>query len=87
MAKHLSELRAIPVFMYGQSYILAVEAWMAAPLFVLFGVSATVLKLPLLCVNLAVVLLVKSTNVYSHPSFRYQLSVRAMPSRSDTFGL
>jgi hypothetical protein len=57
MAKHLSELRAVPVFMYGQSYILAVEAWMAAPLFVLLGVSGTVLKLPLVVVNLAVVLL------------------------------
>ena len=33
MAKHLSELRALPVFMYGQNYILGVEAWMAAPLF------------------------------------------------------
>jgi hypothetical protein len=57
MAKHLSELRAFPVFMYGQSYILATEAWLAAPLFALLGVSATVLTLPLLAVNLAVVLL------------------------------
>jgi hypothetical protein len=57
MAKHLSELRAFPLFMYGQSYILAVEAWMAAPLFAVFGASALLLKLPLVFVNFAVVLL------------------------------
>jgi len=57
MAKHLSELRAFPVFLYGQTYMLGVEAWLAAPLFVLFGVSATVLKLPLLAMNLATALL------------------------------
>jgi hypothetical protein len=51
MAKHLAELRAFPLFMYGQSYILGVDAWMAAPLFALFGVSATLLKLPLLVIN------------------------------------
>jgi hypothetical protein len=40
--------------MYGQSYILGVEAWLAAPLFALFGTSATLLKLPLLGVDLAI---------------------------------
>jgi hypothetical protein len=43
--------------MYGQNYILAVEAWMAAPMFLLFGVSVQALKLPLLLVNAAVGLL------------------------------
>ena len=57
MAKHLSEGRAFPVFMYGQSYILGVQAWMAAPLFLLFGASVTSLKLPLLCINIAVAVL------------------------------
>ena len=57
MAKHLSELRAFPVFLYGQSYILGVEAWMAAPVFLLLGVSVTTLKLPLLAINLAVAIL------------------------------
>src|SRR4029079_19589262 len=52
MANHLAELRAFPLFMYGQSYILGVEAWMAAPLFMLAGPSATALKLPLLAINL-----------------------------------
>jgi hypothetical protein len=54
MAKHLAEGRAFPLFMYGQSYILGVEAWMAAPLFALFGASPLLLKLPLLLVNLAI---------------------------------
>jgi hypothetical protein len=54
MAKHLVERRAFPLFMYGQPYMLAVEAWLAAPLFLLAGPSATALKLPLLAMNLAI---------------------------------
>jgi hypothetical protein len=57
MAKHLAERRAWPLFMYGQSYMLAVEAWLAAPLFLLFGASVTALKLPLLAANVSVALL------------------------------
>lgn len=52
MAKHLSEGRAFPVFMYGQNYILAVEAWMAAPLFLIGGPSVALLKLPLVAISL-----------------------------------
>src|SRR5690242_13776914 len=52
MAKHIVEGRAFPVFMYGSSYILAVEAWLAAPLFALAGVSVAALKLPLVLINL-----------------------------------
>ena len=37
MAKHIVEGRAFPVFFYGQYYILGVEAWLAAPLFLLAG--------------------------------------------------
>jgi hypothetical protein len=57
MAKHLIEGRAFPVFMYGQNYILGVEAWLAAPVFLMAGVSAAALKFPLLLVNAAVGLL------------------------------
>jgi hypothetical protein len=57
MAKHLAEGRAFPVFMYGQNYMLAVEAWAAALVFLLAGVSVAALKLPLLLVNAAVGLL------------------------------
>src|SRR4029453_14369812 len=55
MAKHLAELRAFPVFLYGQTYMLGVEAWLAAPLFALFGASASALKLPLVAMNVAIV--------------------------------
>jgi len=57
MAKHLSELRAFPLFMYGQNYKLAVEAWLAAPVFLVAGVSVAALKLPLLAINLVVAFL------------------------------
>ena len=51
MAKHLLELRAFPVFMYGQNYMLAVESWLAAPVFLVAGMSPATLKLPLLAMN------------------------------------
>ncbi|HEX5475576.1 MAG TPA: hypothetical protein VFX12_13030 [Vicinamibacterales bacterium] len=57
MATHLSEGRAFPVFMYGQNYMLAVDAWTAAPLFRLFGPSIFLLKLPLVAWNVLVALL------------------------------
>lgn len=61
MAKHLSELRAFPLFYYGQSYMLAVEAWLAAPVFLVAGVGVTTLKLPLLAINVAIGLLLLRT--------------------------
>ncbi|HUR81054.1 MAG TPA: hypothetical protein VM733_09820 [Thermoanaerobaculia bacterium] len=61
MAKHLSEFRAFPMFYYGQSYMLAVEAWLAAPVFVVAGVSVATLKLPLLGINIAIALLLLRT--------------------------
>ncbi len=54
MAKHLAEGRAFPVFWYGQSYMLATESWLAAPVFLVFGSSVTALKLPLLAINCAI---------------------------------
>jgi hypothetical protein len=57
MAKHIAERRAFPLFMYGQDYLLAVEAWLTAPVFSLVGASATVLKIPLLAINTVVGLL------------------------------
>ena len=52
--KHLLEGRAFPLFYYGQTYMLAVESWLAVPMFWLFGVSVAALKLPLLLINVAV---------------------------------
>lgn len=57
MAKHLSELRAFPVFWYGQTYMLGVEAWLAAPLMAAFGATVTALKLPLLVMNVVIAVL------------------------------
>ena len=57
MAKHLAEGRAFPVFMYGQTYILAVEAWLAAPIFMIAGASVAALKVPLLIINIAIAVL------------------------------
>jgi hypothetical protein len=57
MAKHLAELRAFPLFYYGQNYMLGVEAWLAAPVFLVAGASVATLKLPLLAINVTVALL------------------------------
>ena len=51
MAKHLAEGRAVPLFYYGQPYMLAVQAWLAAPLFLVGGASIALLKLPLIAIN------------------------------------
>lgn len=57
MAKHLSELEALPIFFYGQNFMLAIEAWLAAPLFLLFGPSVTALKIPLLGIHVTITIL------------------------------
>jgi len=54
MAKHISEGRAFPVFLYGQNSMLAVQAWLAAPAFLVLGPTVLALKLPLVAVNVAV---------------------------------
>ncbi|HKV98869.1 MAG TPA: hypothetical protein VJN96_03545 [Vicinamibacterales bacterium] len=54
MAKHLSELRAFPLFFYGQNYMLGVQAWIAAPFVWLGGPTVTMIRLPLLIVNATV---------------------------------
>jgi hypothetical protein len=60
MAKHLAQFKAFPLFFYGQHYVLGVEAWLVAPLFVVFPPSVFLLKLPLVAINIAVgVLLVR----------------------------
>jgi hypothetical protein len=54
MAKHLSEGRAFPLFMYGQSYMLAVEAWLTVPIFWIAGPTVGALRLTLILINCAV---------------------------------
>ena len=57
MAKHIVEGRAFPMFIYGEQYLLAVEAWLAAPLFALFGPAPAALKLTVVLVNIATAML------------------------------
>ncbi len=57
MAKHISEGRAFPLYYYGQQYMLAIEAWLAAPVMLMLGPTVTAVKLPLVAINLATVLL------------------------------
>jgi len=57
MAKHISEGRAFPLYFYGQNYMLAVEAWLAAPVMLATSPSVTALKLPLVGINAATVIL------------------------------
>ena len=63
MAKHISEGRAFPLYYYGQTYMLAVEAYLAAPVMLLAGPTVTALKTPLVAINIAVVILLLRTLV------------------------
>lgn len=53
MAKHIAEGRGFPMFIYGAPYMLGLQAWLAAPLFAVFGPAVAVLKLPVVMVNVA----------------------------------
>src|SRR5881296_127524 len=57
MAKHLSELRTFPLFFYGQHYMLGVQAWIAAPFFLIGGPTVFMLRMPLVLINCAVVVI------------------------------
>jgi hypothetical protein len=57
MAKHLTEGRARPLFFYGQEYMLAVEAWVMAPVFLVLGPTVFALHLTMVLFNVAAVLL------------------------------
>jgi hypothetical protein len=57
MAKHLADGRAWPLFYYGQHYMLAVEAWLAAVAFRLAEPSVLTLRLPLFAMNIAAAIL------------------------------
>ncbi len=57
MAKHLVEGRARPLFFYGQEYMLAVEAWVMAPVFALLGPTVFALRLTMILLNIAAALL------------------------------
>lgn len=54
MGLHLAEGRAFPLFFYGQPYLLGVESWLAAPVFVILGAGARTLRGVILVLNLLV---------------------------------
>jgi hypothetical protein len=58
MAKHLSEGRAFPLYLYGYNYMLAVEAWLAVPYFWIAGPTVSALRASIVGSNLAVVTLI-----------------------------
>ena len=57
MAEHLVKGRAFPLFFYGQTYLLGVEAWAAAPFVLIGGPTVLALRLSILTWNLAAALL------------------------------
>lgn len=54
MAKHLAEGRALPWFSYGQAYMLAVEAWIAAPFVAIGGPTVAALRWSIVTTNIVV---------------------------------
>ena len=56
MARHLSRFHHVPVFYYSLNYILAVQAWIAAPFFWVARSSVGVLRLPFVMLNVGVAL-------------------------------
>lgn len=56
MALHVSEGREVPVYFYGQSYMGALEAYLAAPLVLAVGPSTLVLRVPTLLLTAAFLL-------------------------------
>ena len=54
MAKHLAEGRALPWFSYGQAYMLAVEAWIAAPFILIGGPTVAALRSSIIATNIVV---------------------------------
>ena len=70
MAKHLVERRNFPLFFYGQNYMLGVQAWIAAPFFVIGGPTVAMLRAPLLLINVSVVfwLMIRLVRKGIHPA-------------------
>ena len=58
MAKHLAEGRAFPLFFYGQTFMLGVEAWLMAPVFWVMGPTVAALKTSLIITNVVMVWLI-----------------------------
>ena len=55
MARDIVTRDGFPLFYYGQQYLLAIEAWLAAPFVLLLGASVLAIKLPLVILNLILI--------------------------------
>ena len=73
MAKHLADGRHFPLFFYGQHYMMGVEAWIAAPFFLVGGPTVAMLRLPLMILNIVVAcwLLLRLTNRGVAPAWAF----------------
>ena len=58
MAMHLSQGRALPLFLYGSAYVLAVEAWLAAPWFWIAPPGLAAMSVSSVLTNIAAAVLV-----------------------------
>lgn len=58
VAMHIAQGREFPLFFYGQYYMGALESYLAAPLFVLFGPSTLALRVPNLLLYAAFLVLI-----------------------------
>jgi hypothetical protein len=54
MARDLSRFHRFPLFYYSLNYLLAVQAWIVAPFFLVARSSVTVMRLPFVALNAAV---------------------------------
>ena len=54
MARHLSRFHHFPLFYYSLNYLLAVQAWIIAPFFLVARSSVAVMRLPIVALNAGV---------------------------------
>ncbi len=80
MGKHILEGRALPVFFYGQHYLGALEAYLAALSFAVFGISLFALRLVPFTASLALLWAVYTftEKVYSRAAARWATSIVAV---------
>src|ERR1700730_962493 len=82
MALHIAYHGATPVFFYGQNYMGALEAYIAAPLFYLFGPSGFALHFGLLFIYVCslVVIYLLTSALYSRGFALFTLALLAFGS-------
>lgn len=57
MAKHIVEGKALPLYFYGQSYLLALEAWLMTPFIWIGGPTVSALRTGMVSINIVTALL------------------------------